>query len=413
MIQWIEIALLVMIGIFPVYLAFLSIIALFERGKEMPPLSYDSRFAIIIPAHNEESVIERTLSSVYAIDYPQEMFDVVVVADNCSDRTAEIASSMGARVLERFDETHIGKGYALRWCFDNLRNGGKHYDAFVVIDADSEVSRNILGVLGGYRERGARVIQIADIVAARPGIWNSEVIRFGFTLYNIARPLGRKQLGLSAGLRGNGMCIGADVLREVPWQAYSIAEDLEYGLILLLHGIRVEFAPEASVIATMPVEARHSVSQRSRWETGRYGVIKNYAPKLFIKAITHFSFVYLDALIDLIMPPFVNLTAFIFAMAAIHLCCLLMGVEAVGAFGWLWCIALGAAAVHALAGLIAAKADSGLYASLVYVPRYALWKLKIYLSLLWKGVPDSWIRTTRETHSEKRKTVEQRIGDLL
>ena len=395
-----EILLLLAFGIFPIYLALLSILALMPSAVRIDRNSRKKTFAIVVPAHNEELVIQKTLKSIFAVDYPRELFDVIVIADNCTDQTANIVRSAGATAYERTNLSLVGKGYALRWGFDTILNSNKQYDAVVVIDADCEVTPNMLNVLHSYMLHGARVVQIADIVLLKPGVWNSEIIRLGFTLYNVVRLLGKRLLGCSVGLRGTGMCFSTGVLRELPWQAYSFAEDLEYGLNLILHGIKVNFAPEAAVISAMPDQSKQSETQRARWESGRKPLVRHYSPKLLSQAIKKMSYPLFDTFLDLIMPPFVNLSVMLVFIILLHLFLVILGFQGLGLYLWIWVAVLGAAFTHAFLGLVAAKADRHLYKSLLYVPRYAFWKLTLYAKLMARGGPSRWVRTERDGGSK-------------
>ncbi|MBI4553695.1 MAG: glycosyltransferase [Candidatus Latescibacteria bacterium] len=392
----IQLGLLVGLGLLLFYLAFLSLLAFIGRRPTPILPARLRRFAVVVPAHNEELVIEKTLRSLFAVEYPRESFDVIVVADNCRDRTADIARSLGAIVYERQNPALRGKGYALRWCFDRLLHPQPEYDALVVIDADSVVSGNFLAAMNVYLDKGARVIQCSDMVEPQPGAWNAEVTRIGFTLYNYVRPLGRRMLGCPTGLRGNGMCFTPDVLRQVPWQAYSLTEDLEYGLELLLRGIDVVFAPEARVMATMPQDVKNAETQRARWEAGRFPVIRKYAGRLLAAAISRPSFKAFDAWVDLVTPPFVNMLVAVLTMLGINLLLWAVGVEETGRFVWLWLALLGIGVVHVVVGLYAAGADRVMYRAFVHFPRYALWKILLYTSLFRRRQTQEWVRTARE-----------------
>lgn len=356
-------------------------------------------FAIVIPAYNEEENIRQTLRGLFDVNYDSSKFDIIVVADNCTDRTGEIARKEGARVMVRNNPDQRGKGYALRWCFDQLiATKAKHdFDAVVVIDADTYVSENMLEVMNKYMEKGASVVQGYLTVNSKPNIWTSEIIRIGFTLYNYVRPMARRGLGFPAGLRGNGMCFSLDVLEKVPWDAYSLTEDLEYGIKLLLNDINVIFAPEAIGYNVVPEDAKNAESQRERWEIGRYPVLKNYAGTLLKESIKRRSFSIFDTLIDLVTPPVVNMMMFTVFMAGVSYLLIATGVQDSLIFTQLWLTILGLGIFHALMGLYAAKAEWSVYRSLFYVPRYALWKLYIYFKvLLVKGRTTEWIRTSRE-----------------
>ncbi len=396
MIALFEIVSLSIAGFFVVYLMALSILALFVRPKRAFPARTRRRFAVVVPAHNEELSIGRTLASLLAIDYPKELFDVIVVADNCTDATASIARNAGAVVRERTDAVLRGKGYALRWCFDEILRSEPGYGGVVVIDADSVASANFLTVMNHYLEQGAGALQCSDMVAPLPGAWSSEVTRLGFTLYNHVRPLARSLFGFSAGLRGNGMCFAADTLRHHPWNTYSLNEDLEYGLVLLLGGVPIVFAPEALVLATMPATAANAESQRSRWERGRFPVIRRYTWPLLAASARTFSLRPLDALVDLVIPPFVNLIGGVLLLTVTTAVLAVTGYSGAFLFLILWEILLVLGIAHVLVGLIAARADRELYRTLLSIPRYAVWKLLLYMKFVRRRPSTEWVRTTRE-----------------
>lgn len=391
----VNIVLLLVCGGLSAYLVMLSILALVGRDRRVHLLPPEKTFAFIVPAYNEEIVIEKTLKSLLEVDYPREKFEVIVVADNCTDQTAEVAQRAGATVYERHDSTRRGKGYALRWIFDALLKDRSPFDAFIVIDADSTVSKNFLLVMNTYLRNGAQVIQSSDLVA-RQNSWSSEITRLGFVLYNYVRPLGRKVIGCSAGLRGNGMCFSAEVLKHNPWNAFSRTEDLEFGLRLLLHGVNIEFAPEATVLATMPVHSNNALTQRARWEGGRYPVLAHYGPQLVRAALRSRSFKYLDAFIDLVTPPLVNLMVFSLAVLLLNIVLVLIGLREGTLYIPWWVLVSWIVVSHVLIGIFAAGSDRSLFRVLLHVPQYAVWKIGLYARIVLFGRWKGWIRTTRE-----------------
>lgn len=384
-----------MAGIIIGYQMLLSFLAL--RGKMIKNFNTVKyrRFAIVIPAHNEEKVISKTIYSLFSLIYPKTLFDVFVVADNCTDNTAKIAKKLGAVVLERNHETKRGKGYALRWAFDKILNGNYNVDAIVVFDADSLISGNYLKVMNYYLEKGSQVIQSSDLVLPKSGAWSSETIRIGFLLYNYVKPMGRKVLGLDMGLRGNGMCFSVDVLRKNPWEAWSLTEDVEFGLILLLRKIRIRFAPEATVMARMPANAKNAESQRKRWEIGKFPIIRKYTPKLLAAFFRTGSPRYLDAFIDLMTPPLVNTLLMVVLMIILNVVLAVVGLIS-PIFTWIWLGIFGMGILHLLVGLYAAGADKNIYKSLLFIPIYVLWKIKLYLKALTTPNNGVWVRTKRE-----------------
>lgn len=394
----VEILLLVIIGSFILYLLILSLNALKYKSIQTFDTKKYRRFAIIIPAHNEENSISRTVESALKINYPEDLWNLYVIADNCTDKTAEISRELGANVFERTDPNERGKGYALRWCIDKLLMNEIKYDAFVVVDADSIVQPNILQVLNYYLENGSEVVQVADLVEPQYDSWSSEITRLGFTLYNYVRPLGRKQFGFSAGLKGNGMCLSTNVLRKVPWSAWSLNEDLEYGLILLLNEVVVNFAPETLVLAAMPKNPKNAETQRTRWERGRYPVIKNYTPKLLKMFLKKRKLIFFDALVELITPPVVNLFLIITLMILINLLLTIFGIISSSVFIFLWIALFILGLFHIFVGLKAVNADKMLYKALLHIPKYVIWKIYLYINFSIKKFKNEWIRTTRETN---------------
>lgn len=379
------------------YVFYLSIQAIKEYKKHLPVAKTINRFAVVIPAHDEQMTISNTLNSIKNVDYPGKSFDVYVIADNCSDATATVARAEGAIVLERFDKKEKGKGYALAWFFERLKSIGKPYDAVLVLDADSRVFTNILHVMNSYLNKGAMAVQGYLAIEPKPGIWSSEITRLGYTLYNQVRSTGRNAIGCPTGLKGNGMCLRVDVLGKVPWTAFSLTEDLEYGLNLLLHDIFVTFAPEKIGYSVVPENTKNAESQRERWEMGRYPLVRKYWKPLLSAGIRKRAWKYFDALIDLVMPPLVNMLLFIIVMGMLHFPAAFLFP---GFFFPMMCLAwfllIGLGLLHMWIGLYAVKADSALFKTIFYVPKYAVWKLRLYIKVLLRGKNAEWVRTTRE-----------------
>ena len=218
----------------------------------------------MVPAHNEEATIYGLLDSL-AAHYSASHCSVFVVAENCTDATAAVARAQCSR-LARGSGTP-GKGYALRWLLERIAETGE-VNAFVIFDATFSVDR-FLRVMDETLARDDEVLQ-AHYSVLNPGEGIGAAIRFAaLALVNYLRPLGKNALGCSTGLKGNGMCFPAAVIRRHGWAAYSLAEDAEHGVRLLLDGIRTRFVPEARVWAEMPPGVSESRSQNLRWEAGR------------------------------------------------------------------------------------------------------------------------------------------------
>lgn len=392
----IQYSLVSIFGLLLGYQLLLSLLALKTNKISNYKTEKNRKFAIVLPAHDEAKILSKTLYSLFGLVYHKNLYDVIVVADNCNDKTAQIARDMGAIVLERDEPEKRGKGYALRWGFEKILKGDEEYDAVIVFDSDSLVSGNYLDVMNYYLDNGSKVIQSSDLVLPQPGVWSSETTRIGFLLYNLVKPLGRKTLGFSMGLRGNGMCFKTEVLRDIPWQALSLTEDVEYGLLLQLEGLKIDFTPEAVVWAQMPNNPENAESQRKRWEIGRYPIIKKYAPQLLKAAFKKRSLSYIDSFINLITPPLVNTLLIVTLISTLNFLAWAIGWLPIMYF-WLWVSVAVMGAMHLFIGLYAANADREVYKSLIYIPVYVFWKIKVYLKAIVSNGKQQWIRTTRES----------------
>jgi len=192
------------------YLLLLACAALLApRATPAAEASSRPRFLILIPAHNEERLLPRSFSSLAELRYPPECYHVHVIADNCSDQTAALARTAGAAVHERQDSTRMGKGHALQWLLEQLRQQADPHDAVIILDADSVVSPNFLNVMAARLARGERVVQ-AYYTVRNPQKSIAVGLRFSaLAALHYLRPQGRMVLGASAGLKGNGMMFAA------------------------------------------------------------------------------------------------------------------------------------------------------------------------------------------------------------
>ncbi len=257
-----------------------------------------SRFVFVVPAHNEELGITATVHSLSNVSYPRNLFDVVVIADNCTDATVEKALSAGAECLERCDTSLRGKGYALRHAFTELMPRG--YDAFIVIDADSIVSANFLSALDLRLRQGEQVVQAYDGMSNPDASILTYLFQVGNLIENKLFWLPKDILRLPVILRGNGMCFSSEILVKFPWNAFSIVEDTEYGLTLINHNIRIHFAPEMGVYACQPETLQEAFAQRVRWASGNSTLTKGRAIRLIASGIMQLNLAQVDLGISLI-----------------------------------------------------------------------------------------------------------------
>lgn len=390
-------SLLILLGL-PVLAAatYLLIATLLSGRPTLPAQSKgERRFRFIVPAHNESAGIRETVRSLLAVDYPQASFDVLVVADNCEDDTAAQARAAGAVVLERKDAEHRGKGYALLLAFSSLP---AEVDAVVVIDADTLVSPNILRAFAARRDLGAVAIQ-ADYAVRNPNAaWRTRLIAIAFGAFHIVRSRARERLGLSCGLRGNGMCFSAALLAQVPHEAFSIVEDVEYGLRLGEAGHRVQYADEAHVYGEMVSTAAAAGSQRRRWEEGRKELVRRNGWRLLRAGLRQKNRVLFDLALDLLIPPLSRIAVFslLFALAAAALS-FAAGrlVCSVAVFGW----CLFAVVLYVLRGWSVSGTGVRGLLDLGLAPLYVVWKAGLRLRKASRPT-SSWVRTKREHQSD-------------
>jgi 1,2-diacylglycerol 3-beta-glucosyltransferase len=351
------------------------------------------RLVAIVPAHDERVGIAATVQSLLAADYPRDRRRVLVVADNCTDDTAALARASGADVLERHDDVHRGKGYALAAAFAAILDAGDA-DGVTVVDADTRVTPNFLAALGARLASGADAVQSGNAVGNADASWRTRLLAIAFALFNDLRSIGRERLGLSCGLRGNGMALSVRVLREVPYDAFSLVEDLEYGLRLGQAGRRVRYAGEAQVRSEMVTGERASRSQRRRWEEGRRQLARAMARRLVVDAFRKRSGLLFDLAADLLVPP---LSALVVAA-----CAGLAAATAARAYGlvglapvvaWAACLAMIAAYVSR--GVLLSGAGARGFLDLAAAPVYVAWKLALRLRPA-PRTKDTWVRTARE-----------------
>jgi cellulose synthase/poly-beta-1,6-N-acetylglucosamine synthase-like glycosyltransferase len=350
-------------------------------------------FTFVVPAHNESSGIEATVRSLLSVEYPRDRFAVLVVADNCSDNTAQLASVAGARVLVRQNATQRGKGYALELAFETLLQEDRT-NAVVVVDADTEVSPNILMRAAIAMAEGASVMQAHYAVKNVDESWRTRLMDIAFTLYHGVRSHARERLRLSTGLRGNGMVFTIETLRRVPYRAYSLVEDVEYGIELGLNHIRVVYLGNTEVRAEMVASDDASVSQRKRWEQGRRQLLVNFVPKLLYRGAVERDWVLLDLAIDVLTPPLA--TVVVYSLGGM--------VVAAGAVGLgfstpivliPWGASIASLAAYVGSGIIMSNRGASVVRDLAHAPRYVFWKM----SHKWRSKPvdqSEWVRTARK-----------------
>lgn len=287
------------------YYLFLGVFGTY-RKKEKKNYTPKNKFAMIVAAHNEEIVIGKLLESMQEQNYPKELYDIYVIADNCTDKTAELSKAYGVTVCERHNEKERGKGYALDWMFKILKDKETKYDAVTIFDADNIVHKDFLMEINSKMQEGYNVVQ-GYIDSKNPtDSWIAASYSIAFWSQNRLFQLSRNNLGLSNQIGGTGFAISTETLDKLGWGVSCLTEDLEFTCKLILNGEKVGWAHDAKIYDEKPLELKQSWVQRRRWMQGFSDVASRYCLKLFKKAIKEGKWYIFDAGIY-VLQPFVTL----------------------------------------------------------------------------------------------------------
>ncbi len=284
------------------YQFFYIFVGLLKKPKKFEA-SVQHRFAVVVSARNESSVIGNLIASIRSQNYPRELVDIFIIADNCTDNTAEIARSAGAIVYERFNKEQVGKGYALDRMFNIIETeyADKNYEGYIIFDADNVLDPNYIAEMNKVFDNGYRIITSYRNSKNYDTNW----ITAGYSLWFLreAKYLNnaRMQLGTSCAISGTGFLVSADVIRENNgWIHHLLTEDIEFTTDSIIHGEKIGYCADAILYDEQPTKFSQSYTQRLRWAKGFYQVFKNYGAKL-VKGVFKGSFSCFDMLMT-IMP---------------------------------------------------------------------------------------------------------------
>ncbi|WP_350356684.1 glycosyltransferase [Fodinibius salsisoli] len=281
-------------------------------------------------------MISKSLYSIFGLVYPKNLYDVIVLGNCLSEEAANTAREMGATIFDAND--WLGKEECkLHWVFKQILSGDKSYDAVLVIQSESLLSGNYLDVLNHYFDQGSSVIQSSSLVLPESGsVWDKKN-RFNFLRNNLLKPVGDELLGFSKSFRGNNFGFTTETLKENLAILPTFNQDKEYGLMLELKGIDVDFAPEAVVWKQMPIRA-DIVGNHSNKE--RFSFLKHYIPKLFKAAFRYKSLSYINKILDLITPSVLKVLVITLLMIAINILAWALA-DTPFIFVWIWlCISI-------------------------------------------------------------------------
>ncbi len=300
-------ALVWILTIFWLYQIMVSVCSLVKLKEKPLKIKKDHRFMAIIPAHNEEAVVGNLIESLKNQDYPKDLYDIYVIADNCTDHTAQIAKDAGAIVYERFDNTKKTKGYALQWFLKQKIEEDAPYDALLIFDSDNIVDKNFIKAMNKKLCQGEDVVQgYRDIKNPTDSWVTAGYAIFYWTMHRFYH-LARYNLGLSPLLNGTGFMVKFDVIKPNGWDTETLTEDIEFSLKRIIQGRKLGWATDAIVYDEQPVGFKQSWKQRTRWSVGHIQCIEKYTKSLALAVKEHKTLMNVDGLLYILgsIPMFV------------------------------------------------------------------------------------------------------------
>ena len=297
---FIQQALIWLITIYWIYQLVVSICSLITL-KEKPLLeNKEHKFLAIIPAHNEEAVVGNLIESLKNQTYPKDRYDICVIADNCTDKTKEVAENLGVKVFERHEEDPAKKtkGEALRLFLNTLLvDSNMDYDAFCVFDADNIVDKNFIKAMNKHLCQGEEVVQGYRDIKNPTDSWIASGYAIFYWTMNRFYHLARYNAGLSPLINGTGFMVKFDAIRPTGWNTNTLTEDIEFSLKRIIQGKKLGWATDAVVYDEQPVKFKPSWSQRSRWTIGHIQCLQEYTKPLAKSAINNKTLMNFDGLL--------------------------------------------------------------------------------------------------------------------
>ena len=289
------------------YQIFYTIVPFSIKPRPHKTPTKKNKMAILIAARNEEKVIGSLLSSINNQDYDKSLLEVVVIADNCTDKTSKIAKEMGATVYERFNKKQIGKGYALDYAISKMRNreDWSTIDGIIVLDADNILTPNYITEMNKTRSDGFEAFTSYrnsknygdNWISAGYGLWYIRESKF----LHYARML----LHSSCAISGTGFFVSRTLLDKFNgWKFYLLTEDIEFSIFAIINGVKIGCSINAELFDEQPITFKQSYKQRLRWSKGFFQVWKKHGKALVRGIFKHRKFAFFDMTMN-IMPAFI------------------------------------------------------------------------------------------------------------
>ena len=358
-----------------------SLLAIFAKEKRRPEIRSGENIYTLVPAHNEEKVIQFCLESLLRADNSNADC-IYVVADNCADNTAKLAAKFGVQVLQRKDTANRGKGHALNYGFNHILDTRENIHGFVVIDADSIVSKNFYKIISKEIAQGTDWGQTYHSISNIDDGWRPMLLAHGYSLFNGVWQIGCEWIGAGANLRGNGMVFSFDAIKKYPWLENSLAEDLEYSWNVKCDGNRVRFIRSAEVSAIAPVLAGNSTSQRQRWEKGRNQLRRVFTPRILKSKLSWGHKLLLLGQLWALPLSLLGILTILFFMISL----------ATQKYLYLSAVYFSALVFYMSSPFIVMHLPLRVLKAFAYAPYYAIWRIFVLVG----KKPSEWIRTTRE-----------------
>ena len=353
------------------------------------------RIAVLVPAHDEETNIAATVAALRA--GLTETDRLLVVADNCSDGTAQAAAAAGAEIVERHDPSNHGKGFALAFGVEHLSKFPP--DVVIVVDADCRVSADGLEPLACMAAQTGRPVQAEYLLSLPPKPdARSALSGLAFLVRNLVRPRGLHRLGLPCQLTGSGMAFPWSVLRDAPPLRANLVEAMVLGIELALTGTPPILCSAVSVSSALPEPGKVQLRQRQRWEHGHLATLMVHGPRLLLAGMVRRRAGLIAMALDLMVPPLALLVSVVAGLSLVALGAVALGASA----GPLLLCLTGGALI--LIAVLSAWWRFGRHLlparTLAAVPFYVLWKMPLYLGFFLRGRHGRWERTSRATEVE-------------
>lgn len=263
----------------------IAVLGALKKPPETPERALRTRFAVVIPARNEQNVIGYLVRSLKTQDYPSDLYDIYVVPNGCTDETANVARAAGGLILDCDVETR-SKGDVLRFAFGKLLPM-EIYDAYCILDADNLAAPGFLRAANSAMQSGLEIAQgYRDSKNPRDS-WVAGSMSAFFWTMNRFYNRSRAAISMSAALNGTGIVISADLLERLGWNARTLTEDLEFSAICAINGVKIGYMPSAVVYDEQPKGLRESMVQRRRWFSGCIQCLKIYGARLISKKSVH------------------------------------------------------------------------------------------------------------------------------